>query len=166
MCTFNMIINEAESASHVQTLAAAAFADGAVGTSVLKSLGTDGKYVGNIGRDLFRRGRHLVGCDVVPYTVDIPLTKKSGGFRIGQAAVVLPHELWQSLSQPERSSQFHEIFGSSDDWRQWWRGVEARQGFKPILSRNGSRPTPTSLAHSSFTATLRRLEKWGNVDCV
>ena len=160
MCTFNIIINEPESASHVQTLAADVFADGAVGTSVLKSQGTDGKSFGNIGRDMFRR------CDVVPYTVDIPLTKKSVGFRTGHAAVVLPHELWQSLSQPEMSSRFDEIFGSSEDWRQWWLGVEGETWFQAHPFKQWIKANPDLACPFIIHGTLRRLETWGNVDCV
>ena len=72
----------------------------------------------------------MVGCDLVPYIVPIPLAKKSGGFRVGNAEVVLPHELWQSLSQPDKSSTFREIFGSAKDWRQWWRAAEGETWFE------------------------------------
>ena len=145
-CVFNIIINEGESASRVQTRAAAAFADGSVGTSVLKYLSP---------RQTFGRMR----CD-------IPSTKESGGFCAGHAEVILPHELWQSLSQPEKSSRFHEIFGSSEDWRQWWRAVEGETRFEDHAFKQWIKDNPDLACPFIIHGNSAPIGKWGSADCV
>ena len=109
----------------MQQLAAGVVQDKGVTASVcaLAALGSGGKFQGNCGRDYARfvASRLKFPGMVLPYKIDIPITKLEGlGTEYKPAFALLPHEVFSTL-HAEWPAAFHLIFNTEKVPQFWER---------------------------------------------
>jgi hypothetical protein len=160
------------SAPSLQLIAAAAVADGLDDAEVasLARAGSEGRYVSNIDRDIFR---HVGQVDTPElYTARVPAQDREGVAIEADAQLLLPHDLFSFIanSRPELFSSFTFDGELEAFWNRALETGDPQLHGHPVLDRPGwrSRAVPLLVYGDGANYTTREsveIAAWGALSC-